>query len=49
MSDAIADADAHSRAPAGGPRQLARRLAAYRAADAAEVLNALDRRLAARV
>jgi magnesium transporter len=36
-------------APAGGPRQIARSLAPYRAADAAEVLNGLDRNLAARV
>jgi magnesium transporter len=35
--------------PAGGPRQIAKTLAAYRAADAAEVLNGLDRNLAARV
>ena len=51
MSDATPDADADARfsAPAGGPRQLARTLAPYRAADAAEVLNGLDRKLAARV
>jgi magnesium transporter len=36
-------------APAGGPRQIARTLTPYRAADAAEVLNGLNRNLAARV
>src|SRR5262249_21347429 len=35
--------------PAGGPRQIARTLAPYRPADAAEALNGLDRKLAARV
>jgi magnesium transporter len=48
-SDEPVDTDARLSAPEGGPRQLARTLSPYRAADAAEVLNGLDRRLAARV
>jgi magnesium transporter len=49
QSDPAQDAEAALSAPAGGPRQIARKLAPYRAADAAEVLNGLDRKLAARV
>src|ERR1700736_4311091 len=49
MVDPTQDAAAALSAPAGGPRQIARELAPYRAADAAEVLNGLDRKLAARV
>jgi magnesium transporter len=49
MHNPVINADGGVGAPAGGPRQIARTLAPYRAADAAEVLNGLDRRLASRV
>ena len=49
MTDTAQNAYDAVSTPAGGPRQIARMLAPYRAADAAEVLNGLDRRLAVRV
>ena len=49
MTDTAQNAYDAVSTPAGGPRQIARTLAPYRAADAAEVLNGLNRWLAARV